>query len=185
MKGLGRKIGMKAASDAYTRLAAAVLRKLPRGLDVRVHFVPVKAEQSIRDWLTPLLPKGTPFFPQGEGDVGTRLANAFSKAFADGIERVALIGTDCVDLTPRLFETAFDMLDDVDAVVGPCEDGGCYLIALKKDEPKFFSGISWGSEESAVQVVERCKKLGWKHHSLPVKTDVNTAAEWAMVEDLV
>lgn len=55
-----------------------------------------------------------------------------------------VVGSGVPDLHPRLLQSAFDMLERRDAVVGPTERGGFYLLGLR--EPRdVFRDIPWGT----------------------------------------
>ena len=71
---------------------------------------------------------------QTEGDLGARMQHAFEQAFELGAEKVAIIGSDCPELTPAILQSAFDLLDQHDFVLGKCcfsgyclEYGACII----------------------------------------------------------
>ena len=65
-------------------------------------------------------------------DLGERMKNAFNKGFADGYERIVLIGSDLPDITANHINQGLKALEKNEAVFGPAEDGGYYLIGLSK-----------------------------------------------------
>lgn len=183
---LGAELGMEAAADAYRRLTEGVLRSLPPALPLRVCFAPDEAGAEMEAWLRPrLLAAGATFHPQGDGDLGARMARAFAEAFAAGAVRVLIIGTDCIDLTPALLAEALAALETVEVVLGPSLDGGYYLLGLRADEPRIFESIAWSTERVLEQTLQRAAELGWSHRLLPALTDVDTVAEWRAVEGRV
>lgn len=78
-------------------------------------------------------------------DLGTRMQNAFNNAFNNGYEKVLIIGSDLFDLTPNHINTAFKKLNTNDLVIGPAEDGGYYLLGMKKNHPAIFKNKEWGT----------------------------------------
>jgi len=86
------------------------------------------------------------YVSQGPGDLGDRMERAFGESFADGVRQAVLIGADCPGVTAELLRKAFDQLAENDLVLGPAEDGGYYLVGLRRGEPALFSGIEWGSD---------------------------------------
>jgi uncharacterized protein len=78
-------------------------------------------------------------------DLGARMKNAFANAFDDGYEKVVIIGTDLYDLETSDIKTAFDKLDNYDAVIGPADDGGYYLLGLKFIPDGIFINKKWGT----------------------------------------
>jgi len=100
------------------------------------------------------------FRKQGRGDLGIRMAHAFGEAFGEGAPRTVLMGADCPGITADLLGRAFDALQQNDVVIGPANDGGYYLIGLKKAEPRLFAGIPWGTGEVFEQTMRAAKELG-------------------------
>ena len=110
---------------------------------------------------------------QGEGDLGSRMALAFAKAFEEGSKSVVIIGTDCPSLTPKLMEVAFQELAQHDLVLGSAQDGGYYLIGLRRLIPELFTGISWGTSDVLQQTVTIAKQLDLALGYLPTLADVD------------
>ncbi|MGH9395908.1 MAG: TIGR04282 family arsenosugar biosynthesis glycosyltransferase [Terriglobia bacterium] len=93
--------------------------------------------------------------PQRGRDLGQRLQHAFRKLLLEH-SRVVAIGTDSPELSVRILLHAFRALLQSDAVLGPCPDGGYYLVGLRQRagpglapgrEPPgaLFRGILWGT----------------------------------------
>jgi len=76
-------------------------------------------------------------------DLGQRMHNAFQEQFAAGAERVVIIGSDCLDITPDHIQQAFQALSRVDVVIGPATDGGYYLLGMKQLHPFLFEDKPW------------------------------------------
>ena len=110
---------------------------------------------------------------QGEGDLGSRMALAFASAFEEGSKSVVIIGTDCPSLKPKLMGDAFQELSQHDLVLGPAQDGGYYLIGLRRLIPELFTGISWGTSEVLQQTVTIGKQLDLAIAYLPTLADVD------------
>ena len=56
-----------------------------------------------------------------------------------------MIGTDSPLLPPRVVRQALVELRACDAVLGPCPDGGFYLIGLRRLSRGLFRGVRWSS----------------------------------------
>ncbi|AFZ12427.1 Protein of unknown function DUF2064 [Crinalium epipsammum PCC 9333] len=110
---------------------------------------------------------------QGEGDLGSRMALAFANAFEEGSKSVVIIGTDCPSLKPKLMEDAFKTLSQHDLVLGPAQDGGYYLIGLRRFIPELFTGINWGTSSVLQQTVTIGKQLDLALAYLPTLADVD------------
>ncbi|WP_408023502.1 TIGR04282 family arsenosugar biosynthesis glycosyltransferase [Tenacibaculum sediminilitoris] len=83
---------------------------------------------------------------QQEGsDLGERMHNAFQQAFSTGYEKVVIIGSDLPDVTSEHINDAFQKLNSNDVVMGPAEDGGYYLLGIKKLHANIFQHKDWGT----------------------------------------
>jgi rSAM/selenodomain-associated transferase 2/rSAM/selenodomain-associated transferase 1 len=94
------------------------------------------------------------------GDLGTRMAQAFSQAFKQGKTRVVIVGSDCPGINEVTVRAAFDLLDQFDLVLGPANDGGYYLIGLREEESKLFEKVPWGTAEVGARTLEIANRLG-------------------------
>ena len=132
------------------------------------------------------------YVSQGEGDLGERMSRAVGRAFAEGVNRVVVIGTDCPAITTGLLRLAFDMLRSHDAVIGPARDGGYYLIGLSREatggtgatggsRPRLldgvFGGIDWGTGLVLHQTLRTIRRAGLSVALLPMLDDIDTAAD--------
>jgi glycosyltransferase A (GT-A) superfamily protein (DUF2064 family) len=72
-----------------------------------------------------------------------------------------LIGTDCPVLTPEhLRSAARDLIEKVDAVFLPAEDGGYALVGLKRPMPGIFRNMPWGTDAVMAETRRRLSRLG-------------------------
>lgn len=78
-------------------------------------------------------------------DLGARMQRAFEYLFEEGYQKCIIIGSDLFDLTTHHVREAFQKLENADVVIGPAEDGGYYLLGLKKVIPPVFSNKHWGT----------------------------------------
>jgi len=79
-------------------------------------------------------------------DLGAKMQNAFCELFDLGYKNCIIVGSDLFDLRRKHINEAFYKLERNDAVIGPAEDGGYYLLGLKKIIPALFSNKNWGTE---------------------------------------
>lgn len=79
-------------------------------------------------------------------DLGQRMQNAFIELLEMGYQKVAIIGSDLLDLDAEVVNLAFSKLNFNDVVIGPAMDGGYYLLGMKNFYPKLFQNKNWGSE---------------------------------------
>jgi len=110
---------------------------------------------------------------QPDGHLGRRMGWAFDKTLKRASSAL-LIGTDCPSLTQGDLRKAAEVLvQGTDAVIGPAEDGGYFLLGLRHYDPELFMGISWGTESVLDQTRARLRRLGWRWHELPERWDVD------------
>lgn len=83
---------------------------------------------------------------QSGQDLGVRMANAFQDGFTSGFEKIIIIGSDMYDLNQDDIEDAFSGLEQSDYVIGGADDGGYYLLGMKKFNPKIFQNKKWGTD---------------------------------------
>ena len=130
---------------------------------------PPEALERTRAWL------GTAWSlrPQRGGTLGERLAEATAQAFAEGVQRVVVIGTDSPWLTECDVDAAVDALRRAELVLGPTEDGGYYLIGLSCPSPALFEGIAWGTATVYQETMAKARALGLRVETLPLGYDVD------------
>lgn len=114
--------------------------------------------------------------PQGKGDLGARLERAFEKLRGEGARRIVAIGADSPTLPPERIEQALEFLGSRDAVIGPAEDGGYYLVGLSREAGHLFRDTPWGTADVARVTAERAMARGFTLERLAPWYDVDDAA---------
>ncbi|NND53208.1 MAG: glycosyltransferase [Flavobacteriaceae bacterium] len=84
-------------------------------------------------------------YVQQGNDLGLKMQNAFQSAFNNGYKKVIILGSDLPDLNPDHIRLATKKLDQYDVVIGPAQDGGYYLLALKSLPSSIFKNKAWGT----------------------------------------
>jgi uncharacterized protein len=139
---------------------------------------------STEDVLTDCLPGPMEIWLQGEGDLGTRLANVLRRSLLDHPYAIG-IGADSPGLPARFLEQARDALTQVDAVIGPCEDGGFYLLGLRSCPTDLLSGISWSAPTTCAETIAKLEAAGLTLHILESWFDVDTAEDLEKLDSLI
>ncbi|GAA2584149.1 TIGR04282 family arsenosugar biosynthesis glycosyltransferase [Actinomadura fulvescens] len=122
-------------------------------------------------WLAP----GFRVLPQRGGGLDERLAAAFDDAFAG--RPLVLIGMDTPQVTAALLRQAADALRTHDAVFGPAADGGFWLLGLTRPDAALLRGVPMSRPGTGQAQLDRLRGAGLSVASLPVLTDVDTAAD--------
>jgi len=138
-------IGAARATVIYRALVEHQAAEIPIDWRVAIYFAPSYAAEDMKIWLAPHLQNGTRFVPQCDGDLGQRLVTAVRREFYNGSERVYLIGGDCPALSRDYFDEADRALSDNDIVLGPAQDGGYVLLAIKGPHETLFRDIDWST----------------------------------------
>ncbi len=153
-----------------TEHTLAQVKNLASAISVEIWFADDRSTQGqMQDWL------GTEWVyrHQGEGDLGDRLITASQNAFATGMDRVIIIGTDCPGLDADRLTQAFQALQNHDLVLGDATDGGYYLIGLRRLIPEVFKGINWSTSEVRQQTVAIANQLKLTVAHLPALSDID------------
>ncbi|HVS74039.1 MAG TPA: TIGR04282 family arsenosugar biosynthesis glycosyltransferase [Candidatus Acidoferrales bacterium] len=128
---------------------------------------------------------GAKLWPQRGRDLGERLENAFHKVFRRGYRRVVVIGTDTPWMgAPRIGE-AFRALAEKDVVLGPCRDGGYYLLGLRRFLPEFFRGIPWGTSRACRATLRAARRCGAKGKILRMDFDLDRPGDLRRAKKLL
>jgi hypothetical protein len=120
---------------------------------------------------------------QQGADLGERMFYAFEHAL-NQYKYAVLIGCDCPGMTVSDLNDAYSKLESGhNAVLGPAEDGGYFLIGLRQNSRRLFTGIEWG--EADVSSVTRSKMIGlsWRWCELSTRWDVDLPADLVRLQD--
>jgi len=119
---------------------------------------------------------GLAISPQGEGDLGERLARVAAPAI--------VIGSDAPALDSAMLLRARALLETHNVVIGPAADGGYYLIAFACPIPFAFSGIAWSTPDVLSQTLDRLGANGIEPALLPILGDIDTPEDLAAWPEL-
>ncbi len=138
------------------------------------------APSEAHDHFRAMLPGNFVLLSQIGGDLGERLCNLPGQAQRLGYGSVAMISSDSPTLRPAMAADCFALLrkPEVDVVLGPCEDGGYYLIGMKAPQPALFRGITWSTSSVTQETLVAAGQAGLNVAALPIWSDADT------IEDL-
>jgi uncharacterized protein len=172
---LAAEVGAEAAASMYREWVGIVLRAVqPVRPGVRVvGYFDGAAAGDFAEWGEYI----DLWLEQPGGPLGFRLAVAFDWGHDRG-HLVLAIGTDCLDLNAGHITSAVDLLRDHDAVFGPAEDGGYYLVGTRRRIPGLFECVRWSSPDTLGDQLARAHHLGCQYVLLPTLADIDTAADW-------
>jgi uncharacterized protein len=137
-------------------------------------YTPVGAESAYND----ILPAGFSLLPQRGDKFGERLYLAIEDLFKCGFESVCLIDSDSPTVPADNFAEAVELLSTSEdrVVLGPSDDGGYYLIGVKKPHRHLFEQIDWSTERVFKQTIQRATEIGLEVKLLPSGYDIDDGA---------
>jgi len=132
-----------------------------------------------------ILPAEFALLPQRGNEFGERLTLAAKDLFQCGFSSVCLIDSDSPTVSSESYARAVEWLSRAQesVVLGPSDDGGYYLIGMKRDRPKLFERVDWSTERVFDQTVERARELKMDVRLLPNEYDVDDAATLRRLRD--
>lgn len=144
----------------------------------RAHGVAVYTPAGAESFFDRFVPRSFGRIGQRGTSFGDRLFHATEDLFSSGYESLCLIDSDSPTLPPAYLKAAVSELarpgDRV--VLGPAEDGGYYLIGLKKIHRRLFERVDWSTSKVLAQTVARAQEIELPVTVLPSWFDVDNAA---------
>lgn len=116
------------------------------------------------------------FMPQTGDGLGERMEQAFVRVFSEGFREAILIGSDIPGLSSGTVREAFASLSRHDAVIGPANDGGYYLIGFTRGtfSPEIFHSMQWSTPAVFRETLRRLASASRFVHVLPECIDLDT-----------
>src|SRR6266436_4395875 len=137
-------------------------------------YTPVGAESAYTD----ILPADFSLLPQRGDKFGERLYLALEDLFKCGFDSLCLIDSDSPTVPAENFAQAVELLSASEdrVVLGPSDDGGYYLVGMKKPHRHLFEKIDWSTERVLNQTVQRAAEIDLEVKLLPTGYDVDDDA---------
>jgi rSAM/selenodomain-associated transferase 1 len=170
---LAAGIGMAAARSFYVVATRGLLNRI--GHDPRwrteIWVTPDAAARSGRFW-----ERALPRIGQGHGGLGRRMARALT---AGGSAPTVIVGSDIPDIEARHIEAAFRALARNDAVFGPADDGGYWLVGVRDRvlARNLFKRVRWSGPHALADTLANLP--GKRVAMLEVLADIDNADDLA------
>lgn len=169
---LAATVGDERALDIYTKLVAHTLNVVQPLVCAKQAWysdgIPVDAH---------VMAPGFDLREQVGADLGARMQYAFEEGFNQGYGPIIIIGTDLPQLSSALLAEAFGALKDHDAVIGPANDGGYYLLGLNAPLDALFHHKAWSTSSVLAATLADLHMHKRTCHLLPELVDVDTEAD--------
>ena len=137
-------------------------------------YTPIGAESAYAD----ILSVDFSLLPQRGDKFGERLYFAVEDLLKCGFDSVCLIDSDSPTVPAENFAEAVELLSTSEdcVVLGPSDDGGYYLIGVKKPHRHLFEQIDWSTQRVLDQTMQRATEIGLDVKLLPTGYDVDDGA---------
>jgi rSAM/selenodomain-associated transferase 1 len=172
-------LSFERAAELYQCLLLDKLQQVAEipGVDPYLAYTPIEARPS----MLALLPERFTLIPQAGSTLGDRLHRLSAILLERGHPATLLIDSDSPTLpTPYLLD-AMAQLQRVttDLVLGPTDDGGYYLIGLKRPCRALFDNIPWSGPTVLTDTLRRAATQRLQVAMLPSWFDVDTPDDLA------
>ena len=170
---LGATIGLDAAADFYACLLGDTLNlmRMTTNTQCGIAYTP----QGREDFFEGVAPGFELVLQQG-ADLGARLNHVINACFERGYARVAVLSCDTPLVNPRDIDHAFELLaDGYDAALGPCDDGGYYLLALREPHPELLLPIQMSTPRVVSDTLAAASRANLRVAQLPITQDIDVA----------
>lgn len=169
---LGGLIGLEAATAFYRCLLADVLdivRRVP-GITPAIAYTPAGSEAIFHA----IAPDFELVLQQGEL-LGDRLHNVLQHALTHGFDQAAVLSADTPFVAPEALARGFAALSEgVDMSIGPCDDGGWYVMHVREPHPEVLVPIAMSTPRTFQDTLAAAQQAGLRTELLPMTTDVDT-----------
>jgi rSAM/selenodomain-associated transferase 1 len=173
-----RDLGACFLRDMTENLALAAREA---AIDPHIAFAPAGSETAFATIVAPgtqfVLADGSHPAPPGIEGLGRCLIQAASGLHQAGYEAVGLLNADSPTLPTALLVRAARLGAEREnrVVLGPCLDGGYYLIAMRAPHAELFRAIDWSTDRVADQTRMRADEAGLDLVELDAWYDVDDA----------
>jgi rSAM/selenodomain-associated transferase 1 len=152
---------------------------LARRMPVRTIAVcPAGDETALADWL----PHDIEVVAQRGIGLAAGLESTFEQSCTDAGHRVIAFNADSPHIPATAIEWAFDALADADLVVGPCDDGGYYLVGARRAHGHLFDAAAMGGESACDALIAAARRqqlrvaMGASYYDVDLPDDLNRLA---------
>jgi len=133
---------------------------------------------AVEEELLPHVPDGVELFPDGEGDLGEKLAHASAHVLGERPGPLLVVGTDMPLLARAHARGAVEALGEADVCFGPALDGGYWIVGLRAPCPEVFSlGERWGGADVLERSIDLARGAGLPTALLGAERDLDDAAD--------
>lgn len=157
--------------ECFLRDTIDIVRAVP-GVARLINYLPHDEEDYFRQ-----LAPDFELIPQMGAELGERLDNVLTHCLSNGHTRAVVMDSDSPTLPAAYLAQAFDELERAEVVLGPCDDGGYYLIGLTRPQPRLLREVQMSTPNVLNDTLALAAELKLRVALLPTWYDVDTVAE--------
>ncbi len=180
---MGARLGEDRATRVYRDGISHIVKEVHRSdveADAFVFFRPKKERAAMRRWIG----SDAMLIPETGKKTVERRQNAIQTVLGLAYDKLLVLGVHCPAMTAMELKNAVIALDTHDVVVGPTDDGGCYLVGIKQAHPDLFEDLSWSADGLFEELTAAAGAKGLSCTTLPVLHDFDSEDDlgyaWAM-----
>src|SRR5678816_1082634 len=140
-------------SECMLRDTVALVQQLPR-----IHVAVMCPSEDVGD-IEARLPAGVHVVGQHGKGLAAALVTVFERFVAE-FRHVVAVDSDSPHLPLPILESAFELLERNEVVVGPTEDGGYYLVGASGMHPRLFEMAPLGTGGARDALLANARALG-------------------------
>lgn len=170
---LDETLGAGRGEPGLRQVAGHVLdtvHRTPVPLDSFVYFRPKAAREEIRRWVGDV----AMLIPQRGRKTSERRANAVASTLRMGYDKVLVLGPHCPTISEQLLTDALAALDSNDLVLGPTDDGECYLLGMKQAHGDLLGSLDWTGGGLLAECTTAAAEGGLSYTTLPALRDLDS-----------
>ena len=156
--------------ECFLRDTLDIVRKVPGVLSV-IAYLP----ESDQEYFQALAPDFETIYQQGQS-LGARLDYCLTSYLSQGFRSAVIMSSDAPTLPSEYLVDSFRLLEEgADVVIGPCDDGGYYLIGLKRPAPRLLREVRMSTSHVTADTLALAREEGLEVALLPTWYDVDDA----------
>lgn len=159
--------------EALLRDTIALSSRLNQVADLVIAMTPPESIEYFRE----ISPPEAILLPIKGRHIGECLEKGLGWLFDQGYAKALAFNSDGPSVPLAVLRQAIQVLDEVETVIGPSQDGGYYLIGMRCLYPELFQGISWSTGQVFPQTLERTRRLSLKAFLTQPWYDIDTAED--------
>ena len=137
-----------------------------------INYLPSEAQSYFRG-----LAPDFDLLPQVGDHLGERLDQALTHCLSHGFQQAVIMDSDSPTLPSEYLVQAFAELERAEVVLGPCDDGGYYLIGLTRPQPRLLREVKMSTANVLADTLALAEELQLRVALLPIWYDVDTIVD--------